>query len=258
MVRILKLKDLVKTFGEYRVVDGITASFSREQITGIIGPNGAGKTTIFNLITGEIHADEGYIKYKDQYITSLSPHEVARLGIGKMFQDIRVFKKLSSLDNIITALQTARDESLYNTFFKSKLSLTTKKKHKEKALEILEFVGLEENIKRNAEELSYGQQKLLALGRLLAGNFELLLLDEPTAGINPAMIDKILELLEKMVNKMKKTIIVVEHDMAVIEDICSWIVFLNEGKIAFSGRKDHVLGAGKVREMYLGLETEDE
>jgi len=256
MVRVLKLKDLVKTFGEYKVVDGITASFSKEQITGIIGPNGAGKTTIFNLITGEIHPDKGKIKYKGKDITSLQPYEVARLGIGKMFQDIRVFKKLSALNNIITALQTPRDESLYNTFLKLKVSSETKKEHEKKALEILEFVGLYEDIQKNAEDLSYGQQKLLALGRLLAGNFDLFLLDEPTAGINPTMIDKILELLEKMVVEMKKSIIVVEHDMAVIEDICSWIVFLNEGKIAFSGRKDHVLGAGKVREMYLGLETE--
>lgn len=256
MVRILNLKNLVKTFGEYRVVDGITASFSREQITGVIGPNGAGKTTIFNLITGEIHPDEGKIKYKGQDITSLLPYQVARLGIGKMFQDIGVFKKLSALDNLITALQKPRDESLYNTFFKPKISSETKKEHEKKALEILEFVGLEESESKNAEDLSYGEQKLLALGRLLAGDFDLFLLDEPTAGINPTMIDKILELLEKMVNEIKKSIIVVEHDMAVIEDICSWIVFLNEGKIAFSGRKDHVLGAGKVREMYLGLETE--
>lgn len=256
MVRVLKLKDLVKSFGEYRVIDGITASFSRERITGIIGPNGAGKTTIFNLITGEIHPDEGKIKYKGEDITSLLPYEIARLGIGKMFQDIRIFKKLSALDNIITALQNPRDESLYNTFFKPKLSSITRKEHKKKAKELLQFVGLEEAEKKNAEDLSYGQQKLLALGRLLAGDFEFLLLDEPTAGINPSMIDKILDLLERMVDEMKKTIIVVEHDMEVIEDICSWIIFLNEGRIAFSGRKDHVLGAGKVREMYLGLETE--
>jgi ABC-type branched-subunit amino acid transport system ATPase component len=256
MVRVLKLKEVVKTFGEYRVVDGITASFSSKQITGIIGPNGAGKTTIFNLITGEIHPNEGKIKYKNQDITSLLPHQVAHLGIGKMFQDIRVFKKLSTLDNIIIALQKPRDESIYNVFFKQKLATETKEKYREKAQELLEFIGLAGTKDKYAEDLSYGQQKLLALGRLLAGDFELLLLDEPTAGINPTMIDKILGLLEKMVNEMKKTIIVVEHDMAVIENICSWIIFLNEGKIAFSGRKDHVLGAGKVREIYLGLESE--
>ncbi len=256
MTIALKLKGIRKSFGGHHVIDGLKADFVAQRITGLIGPNGAGKTTLFHLITNELTPDEGKILFKGKDITGLPTYKIARLGIGKMFQDIRIFKNIKVIENIIVSLQDKADESLGSLFISPHLNQNAHDRHREQAEEVLEFIGLSDKIDELAGALSYGQQKLLGLGRLLAADSELLLLDEPTAGINPSMITRILELLENMVKERGKTIIIVEHDMQVIKDIASWVLFMNEGRIAFTGSTDHVLGAKKVRKMYLGLPGE--
>jgi len=242
----LKLKNVGKKFKGFWAVKGVTAKFLPQRITGLIGPNGAGKTTLFHLITGELVPDEGDIIYQGESLKENPPWRVARKGIGRMFQDVRVFQGLSVLENIVLALQTPEEEIPF-------YGLLKKKEKKEEALRWIEFVGLENEIKRKAEDLSYGQQKLLALARIMAGNFDLLLLDEPIAGVSPVITKKILKLLREMVDKYKKTLVIIEHNMNVIMDITDWVYFLNEGRIYFSGRPDHVLGAEEVRRLYLGL-----
>ena len=249
----LKLKKVSKSFGGFFVAKDITAQFLPQRITGLVGPNGAGKTTLFNLITGELTPDKGTIIYNDQNITKYPTYKIARMGIGRMFQDIRVFPKLTAIDNITVALQNPVEEGILYPFMKMRKSRLSRDTEKKKALELLEFVGLEKDANRLAEDLSYGQQKLLAIARLLAGESETLLLDEPTAGVATKMVKKILSLLRELVDSMGKTIILVEHNMRVIMDVTDWVYFMNEGRISFSGRPDHVLGAKEVRKTYLGV-----
>jgi len=244
----LKLKKVGKCFKGFWAVRDVTARFLPRKITGLIGPNGAGKTTIFHLITGELIPDKGEIFYGEKSIKGLHPWQVARLGIGRMFQDIRIFKNLSVLENVIISLQTPQEETPFYAFFHTK-----NKKKKEEALKWLEFVGLKDEWRKKSEELSYGQQKLLALARLLAGNFDVLLLDEPIAGVNPFIAKKILDMLRELVEKYAKTIVIIEHNMNVIIEITDWVYFLNEGRVQFFGKPEHVLGAKEVKKVYLGF-----
>ncbi|OQX50916.1 MAG: hypothetical protein B5M53_11620 [Candidatus Cloacimonas sp. 4484_209] len=249
----LKLYRVGKRFGDFWAVKDITLGILPSKITGFVGPNGAGKTTLFHLITGELKPDTGKIYLEDQDITGLPPWKIARKGIGKLFQDVRVFRSLKVIENVIVALQEKETENpLWGWTHPFSLE-KIRKKYEEKAMYWLEFVGLEEHKDKYAEELSFGQQKLLSFARLMAVGFDILLLDEPTAGIHPKMIKKIENLLEKMVEEQKKTIAVIEHNISVILNIADWVYFLNEGKVAFFGRPDHVLGAKEVREMYVGI-----
>lgn len=252
MSTILKLKKLTKSFGGLNVINDVTASFLENKITSLIGPNGAGKTTLFHTITGSIPLDGGRIFLGNKEITGMKSHNIAQEGIGRLFQDVRVFRKLSVENNILSAIHGKDDENLYKTFFGKKPA----KEYLCRCEEMLEYVGLVDNIKKNADELSYGQQKLLAIGRLLAGNFKILLLDEPTAGISPSMINNILGLLEKIVNNSGKTIILIEHNMDVVREISDWVYFMDEGKIKYSGRPSDILGEKGVREIYLGFDNE--
>ena len=246
----LKLKRVSKCFKGFWAVQDVTARFLPERITGLIGPNGAGKTTIFHIITGELSPDKGDVIYNGHSIKGLAPWQISRLGIGRMFQDVRVFPKLSVMENVIVALQRPKEETPF-------YALTHWHKNKNKdALKWLEFVGLAEQCHKKAEDLSYGQQKLLALARLLARGFDLLLLDEPVAGISIPMVEKILRLLRELTERWNKTIIIIEHNMGAILDATDWVYFMNEGRIYFSGRPDHVLGAKEVKELYLGLVKE--
>ncbi len=253
MKKGLKLKKVSKSFGGFFAVNDVTLQFLPKRITGLVGPNGAGKTTLFNIILGELKPDNGTILYKGSDITKHSTYKIARMGIGRMFQDVRIFPKLSALDNIIVALQNPVEENIFYPFYKPKQSYKFREENEKKAMEWLNFVGLEKDAMTLADDLSYGQQKLVAIARLLAGEFDTLLLDEPTAGLAPKMVSRILKLLRKLVDEMGKTIVLVEHNMKVIMDVTDWVYFMNEGRISFSGRPDHVLGAKEVREAYLGI-----
>lgn len=250
----LKIKRVNKAINGLKIVDNVTASFLTGRITALIGPNGAGKTTLFHLISGELKADGGDIFYMGDNITALPPYKVAQRGIGRLFQDVRIFENLTVLENVASSCYSYKAETPWFPFIKLKNIGDVKKDAAKKALFWLDFVGLSDMENAPASALSYGQQKLLSIARLLAGGFTVFLLDEPTAGLNPLMIRKVLALLEKIVAEEKdKTIVLVEHDMGVVRDIADWVYFMNEGRISFFGRTDHVLGDKEVREIYLGL-----
>ncbi len=250
----LKIKNISKAINGLRIVDRVTASFLPGRITGLIGPNGAGKTTLFHIITGELRADTGEINYRGEDITSLPPYRVARKGIGRLFQDVRVFENLTVFENVVSACYDHRVETPWFPFLGKKRWKALERELKEKSDYYIDYVGLMEMKDVPASSLSYGQQKLLAIARLLAGGFSLLLLDEPTAGLNPVMIKKVLNILKRIVEEDQgKTIVLVEHDMSVVTEVADWVYFMNEGRIAFFGRTDHVLGDKEVREIYLGL-----
>jgi ABC-type branched-subunit amino acid transport system ATPase component len=252
-MRSLKFINLSKKFGDIWAVKNITGSILPNRITGFIGPNGAGKTTLFHLLTGDLKPDSGKIFLDNEEITSLPPYRIAKKGVGKLFQDVRIFKKLTVLENVIVAEQEDKYENPLWAW-KNFLSFSKiRKKYEENGLYWLEFVGLIEEKNKLAEELSFGQQKLLSFAKLMASNFDILLLDEPTAGLSPSMIKKIEELLQKIVYEKKKTIAIIEHNMSVVLNIANFVYFMNEGEIIFFGRTDHVLGEKEVREIYIGI-----
>lgn len=250
----LNLYEIGKRFGELWAVREITLGVLPSRITGLVGPNGAGKTTLFHIITGDIKPNTGEVYFNSENITGLPPWKIARKGIGKLFQDLRVFSRLTALENVVVALQEREKEQAMWGIIHPFSIQKVKKKYEEEGMKWLEFVGLAEERKKLAQELSFGQQKLLSLARLMAGRFDILLLDEPTAGVHPKMIREIEELLRKMVEEGNKTVVIIEHNMSVILDIADWVYFILEGKIAFFGKPAHVLGAREVREAYLGLQ----
>ncbi len=248
----LMIKGVSKSFNGFFAVKEVTAIFLPGRISALIGPNGAGKTTLFHLITGELKPDKGKIIYKGDDITGLPPWKIAKKKIGRLFQDVRIFKNMTVLENVVCSLSSSKEESLFFSFYPKKRRVMDIAF--EKAKDLLRLVGLRKEENRRAGELSFGQQKLLAIARLLALGAQVLLLDEPTAGLSVSMRERLLELLKRIVAEdNKKIIVVVEHNMSVVLNIAHWVYFMNEGKISFFGRADHVLGAKEVRELYLGL-----
>ena len=252
MEGILQLKNVTKRFGGLKAVDGVSFNLTKGIITSLIGPNGAGKTTIFNLISGFIRPDNGSIYYNGTRIDNLSPWEIAELGVGRLFQEVRVFNRLTVLENVLLARKRQPGENPLASLFLRNRSLGFEEKNLEGAKKWIEFVGLKQKANSLAEDLSYGQQKLLAIARLLAGNSDLLLLDEPTAGVHPVMAKSILKVIRDLVNE-GKTAIVIEHNMRVVADISDWIYLLNEGKIVTFGKPQEVLDDPVLKEVYLGV-----
>jgi ABC-type branched-subunit amino acid transport system ATPase component len=251
---LLKLKKVTKAVNGLRIIDSVLCNFEPGKITGLIGPNGAGKTTLFHLITGELRPDSGEILYGGTKLSGLPPYKVARMGIGRLFQDVRTFRNLTVLENVACSCFTPSQEEPWFPFFQRRQLVAVEKEIRERAIHWLKVVGLQDMTDVRASALSYGQQKLLALARLLAGEFSALLLDEPTAGLSPPMATKILKLLDELVKgDNPKTIILVEHNMNVIKEIADFVLFMNEGKVSFFGRADHVLGDREVMEIYLGF-----
>ncbi len=252
MEKGITLLNVSKRFGEIWAVKNVNAIIFPRKITAFVGPNGAGKTTLFHLVSGGLKPDTGKIFYNGTEISGLPPWKVARMGIGRQFQDVRVFMNLSCLENVVAALISERESYLIHSLV-SFIKKGGIKRYVEEAKYWLLFVGLLEYADTLAENLSFGQQKLLSIARLLAGKFDVLLLDEPTSGVALHMVKKILDLIQKMVSEERKTVAIIEHDMGVIKEVAYWVHFFHEGSLTFTGRTDHVLGHPKVRELYMGI-----
>lgn len=185
-------------------------------------------------------------------IHTMKPYEIARLGIGRLFQDVRVFKKMSCLDNIIVGTRYIYGENPINALFAPRFTAMKERQFKERAAESLAYVGLQDKQRSLAEDLSFGEQKLLSIARLMNADYDILLLDEPAAGVNPIMIEKIMDLIKKLA-AMGKIIIVIEHNMNVVYRISDFVYFMNEGSITAFGKPDDVFGNDEVRRIYIGL-----
>ncbi len=251
----LKIKNVSKSISGVTIIDGVTAAhFPQGKVSALIGPNGAGKTTLFHLITGELRPDKGEITYGGKVISSLPPYAIARIGVGRLFQDVRLFENLTAFENVAAACHSPETENPWFPFLQFNRLRQLNSEIADKAAYWIDFVGLTDKKTSIAASLSYGQQKLLAIARLLAGNKSLLLLDEPTAGLSPVMAKLVIRLIMKILNEDKdKTIVIVEHNMSVILEVAYWVYFMHEGKIDRVGRTDHVLGNREIRELYLGL-----
>jgi len=230
---ILRVEDVVKRFGEVAALDHCSFDIEPQSITGLIGPNGAGKTTLFNLVTGVLQPDSGNIYFKGEEITGKKPYEIARKGVGRTYQIIRIFPKMTLLENLIV-VGKGKEKTVV-----------------ERAMDLLNLVKLAEKKDDNASELSFGQQKLLSLAQVLMLDTELILLDEPAAGINPTLQNELMALIHQL-NREGKTFIIVEHDMNVIMGHCGNAIALNYGQKIAEGTCTEIQNNECLLEHYFG------
>lgn len=249
---MIRTNGITKFFGGVKAVDDVSITFYDNRITGLIGPNGAGKTTLFNIINGFLRPDKGEVYLNELRTHHFQPFQIARLGIGRMFQDTRVLEKMTALDNVMLSAKNQIGEEPLKVFFSHNRIKKEENRIREQAIKWLKFVGLGDKLYTYAENLSYGQQKLLTLARLLAGKNDILLLDEPTAGVDPGFIPIILNLLKSLV-KEGMTIILIEHNMTAVLEVCDWVFFMDEGRITSFGLPSEVLSDPIVKDAYLGL-----
>jgi branched-chain amino acid transport system ATP-binding protein len=242
---MLNVQNLKKSFDGFIAANGVSFSLQKGEIVSIIGPNGAGKTTLFNLITGHIPLDEGTVLFNGVDTTRMAPHRICRLGMGRSFQRTNIFPRLTVFQNIQAALLAHKGKSL--TFLKPVESF-----FRQETGEILERVGLKEFAETTSGSLSYGFQKQLELGIALASDPELLLLDEPTAGMSAQETRQTIELIGRITKEKGVTLLFTEHDMEVVFSISQRILVLHQGRLIAEGTPDEVRNNAEVRKVYLG------
>lgn len=250
---ILVLDSISQEFGGLRALDSVNLSIEEQEIFGIIGPNGAGKTTLFNIITGIYVPTEGQLIFKGHCLNNTPAYEIARLGIGRTFQNIRLFNKLSVLDNVRVGSHGVTKTG----FFSGMLGLPAARREERDILassrQLLELVGLDNKEQEYAANLSYGEQRRLEIARAMALKPALLLLDEPAAGMNAGEKEDLMGLIRQIRNERQLTIILVEHDMNLVMNICERIAVLDYGRKIAQGTPDEIRNNERVIESYLGV-----
>ena len=241
---MLKINNVRKNFGGVRALDKCSLNVEKGKIIAIIGPNGSGKSTLFNVISKLIEIDKGNMLINNKKIVDLKDFEVANNGISRTFQDVRLFSNLTIQDHIEIALST-KDESLLMSFF------TRKEKRNKEVKEILNLVYLNKSLDTYATDLSYGQRKLLDLAVAIAKPHEILLLDEPVAGVNPKLRREIKKIIREL-NKKGATILLIEHDMNFVMDLVDYIFVMDAGNVIAEGKPRQIQNNKKVLDAYLG------
>ena len=247
---MLKVSNLNKNFDGVVALKDFSFEMRENEILGLIGPNGAGKTTFFNVLSGFIKQESGTIEFSGKDISSISSPKIVSTGISRTFQDLRLIRQIPVIDNILLSFNHQSGENVFNIYFNPKGWKQVENIDREKALELLEYAGIKDKANDLANDLSYGQQKLLSLICCLAADAKLLLLDEPIAGLNPKMREKILRIISELPSKGKSAIII-EHDMDFIERICDKVIFMDMGEKISEGTAEEVRNDPKVIEAYL-------
>ena len=251
MSTLLEAAGVCKSFGGLQALSDTSLSVEEGQVAGLIGPNGSGKTTLFNVMTGYERCSAGEIRLRGESITRATPERVFALGVGRTFQITRLFFRLSVLENMLVATQ--RHEGWIRSAVRGAGSAAERRR----ALELLEFVGLSRLANTPAGNLSYGQRKLLELASLLVADPAVLLLDEPTAGVNPTLINQLSERIREL-NRTGKTFLVVEHNMEFVMGLCRQVTVLHQGRTLVTGTPDEVRANPAVLDAYLGGADDDD
>ena len=249
---MLRVEKVTKKFGGVVAIQDVTFHVKPLEIFGLIGPNGAGKTTLFNIITGVLKPTNGYVYFKDEEITALSPVEIVRKGIARTFQNIRLFKSMSVLENVLIGFDNHYNYTFFEALFRFPRFFKEEKLYKEKAMEILEFLNIAEYAEYEASALSYGNQRKVEIARALATEPDLLLLDEPAAGMNPKETEELADTVFKLREEKEKTILFIEHDMKFVQKIADRVLVLDYGKTIFEGKPTDMMKNEAVIKAYLG------
>jgi branched-chain amino acid transport system ATP-binding protein len=242
---MLRVEDLHKSFEDFRAVDGADLQVRQGDLVAVIGPNGAGKTTLFNLITGHLKADRGRIRFRDQEITRMAAHEICRKGIARSFQIANIFHRLSVFRNV--QVSVLAQKKLSRTLFRPAQTIVI-----EETEHILESVGLQNRKLDIAGSLSHGDKRILEIAIALGNEPELLILDEPTAGMSPEETASTMELVKRLAREQGLTILFCEHDMGVVFDVATSIMVMQHGRTIIQGTPEEVRSNATVQEAYLG------
>ena len=249
----LRVDRVSKNFGGLNALKEVSFEVEKGEIRGLIGPNGAGKTTLFNILSGVLKPSSGRVVFEGEEITGRKPYEVAKLGLSRTFQNIRLFNEMNVVENVMAGQHCRTRTELLGAIFKGQGVDAEERSIREKALQILEVVGLTGKRDYPAGSLAYGEQRLLEIGRALATDPKMILLDEPSAGMNPQETASIMKLIRSF-SLQSYTILLIEHDMKVLMGISDRVTVLNFGEKIAEGRPDEIQRNEQVIEAYLGQE----
>ena len=255
---LLEVKGLTKNFGGLSAVSNVSLKAEKGELIGLIGPNGAGKTTFFNLLTGVYVPTEGTIELETEngktLLNGITPNKITELGLARTFQNIRLFKDLTVLENVIVAMHAHKGNSLFSSLFRTKAYYETEKMMKEEALKLLKIFNLESFAQDKAKNLAYGQQRELEIVRALATKPKILFLDEPAAGMNPQETANLTRLIAQIQEQFGLTVVLIEHDMSLVMEICQRLYVLEYGRLLAHGTPEEIKKNPDVIRAYLGGE----
>lgn len=255
---LLEVKGLTKNFGGLSAVSNVSLKAEKGELIGLIGPNGAGKTTFFNLLTGVYVPTEGTIELETEngktLLNGIAPNKITELGLARTFQNIRLFKDLTVLENVMVAMHAHKGNSLFSSLFRTKAYYETEKMMKEEALELLKIFNLESFAQDKAKNLAYGQQRELEIVRALATKPKILFLDEPAAGMNPQETANLTKLIAQIQEQFGLTVVLIEHDMSLVMEICQHLYVLEYGRLLAHGTPEEIKKNPDVIRAYLGGE----
>lgn len=251
---LLDVKKLTKNFGGLTAVGDVTMHLNEGELVGLIGPNGAGKTTLFNLLTGVYEPSEGTVSLDGTILNGMKPYKIASLGLSRTFQNIRLFKEMTVLDNVLIGMANQTSPHLLASFLRLPKYYQSEEELRQKALDLLAIFNLKTEADTLAKNLPYGQQRRLEIVRALATKPKILFLDEPAAGMNPQETAELTELIRKIKDEFNITIMLIEHDMSLVMEVTERIYVLEYGRLIAQGTPDEIKTNQRVIEAYLGGE----